>query len=110
VVSAAGADPVLAIPGGRSVPTDWEAIVAVDPDHVIVSPCGYDLAGAVEQARGILDRLPTRATVWAIDADAVVVRPGPRLVDGAEAIAAALYGPQVIGLPALPEHVIQRLR
>ena len=27
-----------------------------------------------------------------------------------EAIAAALYGPQVIGLPALPEQVIQRLR
>jgi iron complex transport system substrate-binding protein len=48
--------------------------------------------------------------VWAIDADAVVVRPGPRLVDGAEAIAAALHGPQVIGLPALPEQVIQRLR
>jgi iron complex transport system substrate-binding protein len=28
--------------------------------------------------------------VWAIDADALVVRPGPRLIDGVEAIAAIL--------------------
>jgi iron complex transport system substrate-binding protein len=31
------------------------------------------------------------AAVWAIDADGVVVRPGPRLVDGVEAIAAILH-------------------
>ena len=54
--------------------------------------------------------MPARAAVWAIDADAVVVRPGPRLVDGAEAIAAALFGPEIAGLPALPAEVIQRLR
>jgi iron complex transport system substrate-binding protein len=29
--------------------------------------------------------------VWAIDADSLVVRPGPRLVDGVEAIAAILH-------------------
>lgn len=110
LVRAAGGEPVLAVPGGRSVPTDWEAIAAVDPDHVIVAPCGYDLGGAMEQARGILDRFPSRASVWAIDADAVVVRPGPRLVEGAEAIAVALHGPRATGASALPEQVIQRLR
>ena len=52
----------------------------------------------------------SRATVWAIDADAVMVRPGPRLVDGAEAIAAALFGPETAGLTALPNQVIERLR
>jgi iron complex transport system substrate-binding protein len=29
--------------------------------------------------------------VWAIDADGIVVRPGPRLVDGVEALAAILH-------------------
>jgi iron complex transport system substrate-binding protein len=29
--------------------------------------------------------------VWAIDGDGLVVRPGPRLVDGVEAIAAILH-------------------
>ena len=110
VVRAGGGEPILCAPGSKSFPTDWDAIRAADPDHVIVAPCGYDLAGATEQTRTILDRLPARAAVWAIDADAVMVRPGPRLVDGAEAIAAALFGPETVGLPALPHQVIERLR
>ena len=110
LVVAAGGQPVLALPGERSVPSTWEAICEADPDHIIVSPCGYGLGGAREQALKVLDQMPARATIWAIDADAVVVRPGPRLVDGAEAIAAALFGPEIAGLPALPAEVIQRLR
>lgn len=110
LVVAAGGQPVLARPGERSVPTTWEVIREADPDHIIVAPCGYGLPGAIEQARQVLDQMPARAAVWAIDADAVVVRPGPRLVDGAEALAAAFFGPEVAGLPALPTEVIQRLR
>lgn len=110
IVRAAGAQPILARPGERSVPTDWDHIRAADPDHIIVAPCGFGLTGAVDQARAVLDLMPIRAAVWAIDADAVVVRPGPRLVDGAEALAAAFFGPEVAGLPALPVEVIERLR
>ena len=110
IVVAAGGQPVLARPAERSVPTTWEDIRKADPDHIIVAPCGYGLPGAVEQAQQVLDQMPARAAVWAIDADAVVVRPGPRLVDGAEALAAAFFGPEVAGLPALPTEVIQRLR
>jgi len=110
IVVAAGGQPVLARPAERSVPTTWEDIRKADPDHIIVAPCGYGLPGAVEQAQQVLDQMPTRAAVWAIDAGAVVVRPGPRLVDGAEALAAAFFGPEVAGLPALPTEVIQRLR
>ena len=110
LVAAAGGHPILARPGERSVPSTWEAIREADPDHIIVAPCGYGLSGAREQGLKVLDQMPARAAVWAIDADAVVVRPGPRLVDGAEAIAAALFGPEIAGLPALPAEVIQRLR
>ena len=105
VVLAGGGQPILARPGTKSVPTSWNEIADTDPDHVIVSPCGYGLDGAAEQAATILDHLPDRATVWAIDADAVMVRPGPRLVDGAEAIAAAIHG-----VGPLPAHLIRRVR
>jgi iron complex transport system substrate-binding protein len=37
--------------------------------------------------------------VWAIDADGIVVRPGPRLVDGVEAIASILHPDAVPGVP-----------
>lgn len=105
VIAAAGAEPVLTRPGEKSVPVSWDEIVAARPDHVIVSPCGYDLDGADDQARQVLERLPADVGVWAIDADAVMVRPGPRLVEGAEAIAAALHG---VG-PERPD-LIRRLR
>ena len=57
----------------------------------------------------MLGFIPPSVTVWAIDADAVMVRPGPRLVDGAEAIAAAVHGPAA-GLGPLPDQVIRRIR
>ena len=108
IVTAAGGVPLLGMPGERSVPSTWEAIAAADPDHVIVSPCGYSLDGAVQQALDVLPRLPDRAAVWAVDADAVMVRPGPRVVDGAEAVATALFGSGVTGLDA--DTVIRRVR
>jgi iron complex transport system substrate-binding protein len=106
VITAAGAEPVLTRPGASSVTVTWDDIVAARPDHVIVAPCGYGLDGAIDQARSVIDRLPAdEIAVWAIDADAVMVRPGPRLVDGAEAIAAA-----VLGVGPLPHDLITRVR
>jgi iron complex transport system substrate-binding protein len=90
LVSAAGGEPVAARPGRRSEPLTWPEVAAAAPDLVLVAPCGYHLAGAVSQARTVAAALPG-LPVWAIDADALVVRPGPRLVDGVEAIAAILH-------------------
>ena len=91
LVTAAGGEAVLAEAGGRSVPTEWDTIASHDPDIVVVAPCGFGLDGASEEARSVLDRLPGRSQVWAIDADGLVVRPGPRLVDGIEALATVFH-------------------
>jgi len=90
LVAAAGGEPVAARPGERSEQTTWTAIAAAAPEHVVVAPCGYHLAGAIEQARQAAAHLPG-AAIWAVDADGIVVRPGPRLVDGVEAIASILH-------------------
>jgi iron complex transport system substrate-binding protein len=90
LVSAAGGEPVAARPGARSVGTSWAAIQAAAPDLVLVAPCGFHLEGAAGQARSVARELPG-IPVWAIDADGIVVRPGPRLVDGVEAIASILH-------------------
>ena len=95
IITAAGGEPVLCRPGDRSVQTTWDEIAAVTPDVVIVAPCGFGLDGASDQALSISEFLPTSVAVWAIDADAVMVRPGPRLVDGVEAIAHMLHGDNV---------------
>ena len=105
LVRAAGGEPVAARPGARSVQTSWSDLAAAAPDVVIVAPCGYHLDGAEDQARSVAPRFPGTA-VWAIDADGIVVRPGPRLVDGVEAIAAILHAGAV---PALGGSAISRV-
>jgi len=105
LVDAAGGEPVAARPGARSVETTWSDVAAAAPDIVVVAPCGYHLDGAAEQARNVALRFPGTA-VWAIDADGIVVRPGPRLVDGVEAIAAILHPGSV---PAPPGNAVTRV-
>jgi iron complex transport system substrate-binding protein len=90
MVAAAGGEPVAARPGARSVQTTWAEFTAAAPDLLLVTPCGFHLDGAAEQARAAAAHLPG-VPVWALDADGLVVRPGPRLVDGVETIAAILH-------------------
>jgi iron complex transport system substrate-binding protein len=109
LVRAAGGEPVALNsaggPGAPSVQTSWTAIEAARPQFVIVAPCGYHLPGAAEQARPVARALPA-AAVWAIDADGIVVRPGPRLVDVVEAIASILHPGAV---PAAPPRTVERI-
>ncbi|MFI2649947.1 ABC transporter substrate-binding protein [Micromonospora fulviviridis] len=105
LVEAAGGEPVATHPGARSTPTTWAALRAARPEVVLVAPCGFHLDGAAAQAAGVATRFPG-AEVWALDADGLIVRAGPRLVDGAEAIAAILHPDAV---PAPPPDAARRV-
>lgn len=105
LVRAAGGEPVAARPGARSVQTTWAELAGAAPDIVVVTPCGFHLDGAARQAEGVVPHFPG-AQVWAIDGDGLVVRPGPRLVDGVEAFAAILHPDAV---PAPPPGSIARV-
>lgn len=95
MVEIAGGAPVLANPGRDSVRVTWDDVRAAAPDVVLFTPCGFDLDGAVAQAAALPDL--GDAEVWAVDADDLVVRPGPRLVDGVEVFAAVLRGEPTAG-------------
>ena len=98
LVTAAGGRPVAAHPGARSVQTSWDQIAAARPEVIVVAPCGFHLDGAAAQAGLVVRQLPS-VPVWAIDADGLVVRPGPRLVDGVEALAAILHPGAAVTAP-----------
>jgi iron complex transport system substrate-binding protein len=94
MLQVAGAEPVLACPGTPSVRVTWEQIEAAAPQVVVFMPCGYGLQAAVDEARRTLLGRPELAAVEAIiavDASSYCSRPGPRLVDGVEILAAALH-------------------
>jgi iron complex transport system substrate-binding protein len=93
MVRLAGGDCVLGEAGTRSQRTSWDAVAAARPQVVVCAPCGYRLDGAAALAEDLLRRyvLPDAVEVWAVDANASWARPGPRLVDGVEALASILH-------------------
>jgi iron complex transport system substrate-binding protein len=102
VALAGGRDPFGIAPGERSRRTSWDEIAAADPDWIVALPCGFDEAGA----RGELARMAGRpeweglravaaGRVAAVDANGLFSRPGPRLVEGVERLAAILAPPPV---------------
>jgi iron complex transport system substrate-binding protein len=100
LVTAAGGLPVLGRPGQKSTGVAWSTVAASGAEVVILAPCGFRLDGVAELAGQVIAAgvLPPEAEVWAVDADAFVVRPGPRVVDGAETFASILH-PERCGPP-----------
>ena len=78
---------------------------AAGPDLVVAAPCGYDLAGATALAGELVASgvLPPGVPVHPVDANAAWARPGTRLVDGVEELAALLHpGPRLRPLSRRP--------
>jgi iron complex transport system substrate-binding protein len=96
LVSAAGAEDVGARVGSHSARREWSELTALRPDHVVVMLCGFGIGRAREEldaldhpeALALMGRVPT----WILDGNQYTSRPGPRVVDGAERIRAALTG------------------
>lgn len=102
-IEAAGGEPVGPPAGASSPYATWEEIRGLKPDAIVVAPCGFDLARTVEEARALRDTLRSLApAVLLMDGNAYLNRPGPRLVEAAETIAAWLAGRDVPPERALP--------
>ena len=102
LIGLAGGDPLGPGPGEKSVAWPAERWHALHPDVVFIKPCGFSLAQTRAATRGLA--LPAHwpavrtGQVWLADGQALFNRPGPRLVDSAEVLAAALHPERV---PAL---------
>jgi iron complex transport system substrate-binding protein len=101
MVEAAGGRCVLGRSGARSFRTSWEELVAgpaAAAEVVVCAPCGFGLDESARLAGEIADQVPAGVPLWAVDANASFARPGPRLVDGVEALAGILH-PAAVGAP-----------
>ncbi len=107
LVTLGGGTPLLSHPGGDSQRLAWAEIQATPAEVVIVAPCGFHLDRSAEIAQAVVAEgaLPRDAEVWAVDADAYFVRPGPRVIGGSEIVAAILH-PSVVGAPSA-DHAIR---
>jgi iron complex transport system substrate-binding protein len=93
MIALAGGIDVAGPPGAKSPQVEWEELAGLDPDLVVVMPCGWYLedsrAQAVEHS-GRIEALGAER-VFAVDAASTYSRPGPRLIDGVELLAHLLH-------------------
>lgn len=98
MVRLAGGTAALLPEGQPSREVTWEEIAAFDPEIIVVMPCGYHLDALEIEFRltpfpaawGALTAV-RREQVFSVDATAYFSRPGPRVVDGLEALAEIIH-------------------
>jgi iron complex transport system substrate-binding protein len=107
MVDLAGGHCVLGTAGEKSYRVGWDDVRAAGPDIVVCAPCGFGLEQSTSLAEELVaaELLPRDVAVWAVDANASFARPGPRLVDGVEALAGILH-PDVVA----PSTITRRVR
>ena len=103
MIELAGGSDVLGRAGEPSEPTTWDEVRALEPELIVLGPCGFDADEAARRATGL--ELP--CPVVAVDGDGYYSRPAPRLADGVRQLAYLLH-PGTSPDPGLPEIRIAR--
>lgn len=107
MVERAGGECLVGRPGERSREVAWEELGGLDPDALVVMPCGYGLTEAradadahAERLAGTAPRALAEGRAWIVDASSYFNRSGPRVVTGVEVLGGLLHPDR---LPAPPE-------
>jgi iron complex transport system substrate-binding protein len=105
MVARAGGVDVFGRAGEPSFHVEWDAILAAQPEVIVIMPCGYRL----EQARAEFRNLPLpqgwqdlpavrNDRVFVVEASGYFSRPGPRLARGMAILADAIHAGRQAGL------------
>lgn len=109
IIRRAGGEELIGRTGQRSRRIDADELRELEPEVVMVAPCGYGLAAAVSEVEA-LQRSGARSwlgarPVWVIDANRLVSSPGPSVVRAIEVIAQILH-PGLFGPPSPSDAVL----
>jgi len=100
MVEIAGGEHKMVGKQGKSKRVTWEEIQKIDPDILIIAPCGFDISRAQKETKRVTERsgfeklkAAKKGKVFFVDGNAYIARPGPRIIDGSE-ILAEIFHPQ----------------
>ena len=98
LVDLAGGRHGLSDPGDASTPREWATVREYDPEVLVAAPCGFGLEQTAENVADLTGRegwddlrAVEAGRVHAVDGHHLTNRPGPRLVDTLEVLAALLH-------------------
>jgi iron complex transport system substrate-binding protein len=97
LIEQAGGIPLVTRPGDHAPTLTPDALRALAPDVVLVKPCGFPLERTLEELDLLRTSLPweswaavANGRVYVADGNAYFNRPGPRIVESLEILAACL--------------------
>jgi iron complex transport system substrate-binding protein len=98
LVALAGGTALMTEPGARAPTVTREQLSALDPDLVLIKPCGFDLGRTLDELPVLRKTLPWESwravasgRVYVADGNAFFNRPGPRIVESLEILAACAH-------------------
>ncbi|MCB0404143.1 MAG: ABC transporter substrate-binding protein [Bdellovibrionales bacterium] len=96
LVEIAGGEPVIVTGPGPFQQVTWESLQAVDPDFLVLMPCGFPVERTEAELKQIADGIRTLRAVqqgrcYIADGNAYFNRPGPRIADSCEILAALIH-------------------
>jgi len=98
LIDRAGGFPLVTRPGDHAPTLTKEALGRLAPDTVLIKPCGFPLERTLEEISLLRTSLPWESwravqegRVYVADGNAYFNRPGPRIVDSLEILAACLH-------------------
>lgn len=105
MVEIAGGEYGLASVGAHSPQLTWDALVAYQPDVIVITPCGFPIP-QTQTDLSLLTAHPQWAVLPAVRSERVYIadgnayfnRPGPRIVDSVEILAEMLHPEECAGL------------
>jgi iron complex transport system substrate-binding protein len=113
LIELAGGEPVGAEAGDPAPTIEPAELAAFEPDVVVVKPCGYSLERGLRERdvieRNVIGPLAGRAPVYLTDGNAFFNRPGPRIVESLEILAACTHPDPFEDFARKHESVIERL-
>ncbi len=101
ILTIAGGNPLGVEPGQNAPTVDRAFLEEIDPEAVVVKPCGYSLARTLAELPRLKEMLPwdewsavLYGRVFLADGNAYFNRPGPRIADSVEILASCLHPKQ----------------
>jgi iron complex transport system substrate-binding protein len=95
LISLAGGEPVGVSVGGAAPTITPEALRGLEPEVVMIKPCGFTIERTFEERamieRAIVPVVGASSRIYITDGNAFFNRPGPRLVESLEILAACLH-------------------
>ena len=98
MINITGGSYLLAKPGAKAFTATWENLVEINPDVVVIKPCGFKLDQTLQELETLKKNIPwdgwvaqQKNNIFIVDGNAYFNRSGPRIIDSLEILSFCLH-------------------